>query len=75
MTLNKFALKINKCALNVDNDIKIRKNNQSIKNDVNVKSVSESRHICYPSPTFRYLNLEMSNAWLLEKSNSNSMKH
>ena len=42
--LNKFALKCNKCALNVENDIEKRKNNLRMKNDANVKPVSESRY-------------------------------
>ena len=45
--VDKSALKSNKCVLNIENDIKMKKNNnnnQTIKNDVNVKSVSESRY-------------------------------
>ena len=41
--LDKFALKFNKCTLNLENDMKITKTNQRIKNDVNIKSVSESK--------------------------------
>ena len=51
--LDKFALKFNKCALNVEIDMKIRKNNQRIKNDANVQLVSEISYFFCTSPTFR----------------------
>ena len=51
--LDKFALKFNKCALNIENDTKIKKiNNLTIKNDF--KSVSESRYFFIHHQHFDY---------------------
>ena len=51
--LDKFALKFNKCTLNLE-DMKTRKNNQRIKNDFNIKSVSESRFFFIHHQHFEY---------------------